>query len=45
MNKVQVRLIDPSHGKIITKTFEGDYAVTEALLYLSKFEPQQKAQR
>lgn len=43
MNRVQVRLVDPAHGKVVTKTFDGREAVEQAIAYLQRFqEPQKK---
>lgn len=36
MNRVQIKLIDPSHGKIIVKTFDGTNCAEQALAYLHR---------
>jgi hypothetical protein len=38
MNKVQVRLVDSSYGKIITKTFEGEQSLVQAIAYLQRLQ-------
>lgn len=36
MNKIQIRVVDPTHGKVLTKTFEGPTYLQDAIAFLNK---------